>query len=105
MGSTLISVRGGGRWHRLVVVIHSCCRPFLSLFVAVRCSLPSIFVPVHHALLNGFASLALRLAMGDVDSGVAALVGWACVQSWPVVFVGGCRLRVVVSFAHLCCHY
>ena len=75
MGSALVSVRGGGRWCRLVVVIRSRCRPSLSPFVAVRCSLLFIFVLVCHALLNGFASLALRLAMGEVHGGVVTLVG------------------------------
>ena len=101
MGSALISVRGGGRWHRLVVVTRSHCHPFLSSFVAVHRSLLSIFILVHHALLNGFSSLALHLVMGDVDGGVVALVGWACVQSWPSVHVGGfhgCSL----SFAGHC---
>ena len=91
MGSALVSVRGGGRWCRLIVVIRPRCCPFLSLFVAGRCSLLSIFVLVRRTLLNGIASLALRLATGDVHSGVVALVGWACVQSWPVVHVGGFR--------------
>ena len=83
MGSTLISIHGGGHWRCLVVVIRFCCRPFLSLFIAVRCLLLSIFILVHHALLNGFASLALRLAMGGIDGGVVALVG--------------CRVRTYVA--------
>ena len=101
MGSALVSICGGGRGRRLVVVIHSRCRPFLSSFVAVHGSLLSIFVLVRRAFLNGFASLGLRLAMGVVNGGVVALVGWACVQSWPVVHVGdfrGCSL----SFACRC---
>ena len=99
MGSALVSVRGGGRWCHLVVghlviVIRSRCRPFLS-FVAVhlRSSLSRV--------VNGFALLALRLAIGDVDGGVVALVGWACVQSWPVVRMGGFR-GCSLSFAGRC---
>ena len=101
VGSALVSVRGGGRERRLVVVIRSRCRPFLSSFVAVCGSLLSIFVLVCRAFLNGFASLALRLAMGDVHGGVVALVGWACVQLWLVVGVGGFR-GCSLSFAGRC---
>ena len=61
----------------------------------------SVFVLVRRALLNRFASLALRLVMGVVNGGVVALVGWACVQSWPVVRVGGfCGSSL--SFARCC---
>ena len=76
----------------VLVVVRSCrC----SLFVAVRlCSSLS-------RVVNGFASLVLRLAMGDVDGGVVALVGLACVQSWPVVRVGGFR-GCSLSFAGRC---
>ena len=77
-----------------VLVIVRCC----PLFVAVHRSLLSVFVLVRRALLNCFVSLALRLAMGVVNSGVVALVGWACVQLWPVVHVGdfrGCLLSFV----------
>ena len=95
MGSAVVSVPGGGRWRRLVVVIRSRCRPFLSSFAAVRLrSCPS-------RVVKSFASLALRLAMGVVNGGVVALVEWACVQSWPVVHMGdfhGCSL----SFACRC---
>ena len=101
VGSALVSVRGGGRGRRLVVVIRSRCRLFLLSFVAVRGSLLSIFVLVRCAFLNGFASLALCLAMGDVHGGVVALVGWACVQSWPLVCVGGFR-GCSLSFAGRC---
>ena len=101
MGSALVSIHGGGRWCRLIIIIRPRCRPFLSLFVAGRCSLLSIFVLVRRTLLNGIASLALRLAMGDVHGGVVALVGWACVQSWPVVRVGSFRVWLL-SFAGRC---
>ena len=80
-----------------VLVVVRCC-PW---FVAVHRSLLSISILVCRALLNGFASLALRLAMGDVHGGVVALVGWACVQSWPVVCVGGFR-GCSLSFAGRC---
>ena len=83
----------------VLVVVCSChCCP---LFVAVHRSLLSVFILVHRALLNHFASLALCLAMGDVNGGVVALVGWACVQSWPVVCVGGFR-GCSLSFAGRC---
>ena len=75
----------------VLVVVHS-CRRSLSVAVHLRSS-PS--------RVNGFASLASRLAMGDVDSGVVVLVGWACVQSWPVVRVGGFR-GCLLSFAGCC---
>ena len=108
VGSALVSVRGGGHGRRLVVVIHSRCRPFLSSFVAVRGSLLSIFVLVRHAFLNGFASLVLRLAMGDVHGGVVALVVGVCPVvaggvrwwvSWVLVVVCGslCPLHVLVG--------
>ena len=70
-----------------ILVVVQCC----PLFVAVHCSLLSIFVLVRRALLNGLELLALCLAMGDINSGVVTLVGWVCVQTWPVVRVGGFR--------------
>ena len=55
VGSALVSIRGSGRGRRLVIVIRSRCRPFLSSFIAVRGSLlsiirccPSPFLSVAH---------------------------------------------------------
>ena len=48
-----------------------------SLLFIVRCC-PS-FVHVCHTLLCGFVSLALHLAMGEVDSGGHAWFSWALV--------------------------
>ena len=80
------------------------CRPLLLLSVAVRrgllfivCCCPSS-VLVRRALLHGFASLALRLAMGEVDGGGLALVG---IQSWTVVGVD-CFRGCWLSFAGCC---
>ena len=72
------------------------------LFVAVHRSLLSVFVRVRRALLSRFPSLAWRLVMGDVDGGVVASVGQACVQSWPMVGVG-CFRRRWLSFAGSLC--
>ena len=61
-----------------------CCPLLLSsiavgrglLFIIRHCPL---FVHVCRALLRGFASLALRLAMGEVDSGGRTWFSWALV--------------------------
>ena len=85
----------------VLVVVRSCC--CCLLFVAVHCSLLSVFILVCRMLLNCFAPLALRLVMGDINSGVVALVGWVGVESGPVVRMGGfhgCSL----SFAGRCVH-
>ena len=61
------------------------CRMLLSSSIAVRrgllfivCCCPSSIL-VHRVLLRGFALLALRLAMGEVDGGGRGLLSWALV--------------------------
>ena len=83
------------------------CRPLLSSSVVVR--RPLLFslrccpssVLVRGALLRGVASLALRLAMGEVDVGER---GWF---SWALVVVCGllrpCRVFVAVVSRSRCC--
>ena len=108
MGSTLVSIRGG---RALVSLCH--CYPFsLSfilavvhcclLFVAVHCSLLSIFVIFCRVLLSHFLLLAWHLAMGDIDGGVVTSVGRVCVQLWPVVGVGGVRGCWLLFAGSLC---
>ena len=91
MGSAVISICGGGCWHHFVVIIRFRCHLFLLSFVAVHCSLLSIFILVSHIFLSHFALLAWRLVMGDVDGGAVTLVGWVGGQSRLVVGVGGFR--------------
>ena len=108
-----IAIHGGGLWHHLAIVIHFC-------------SLLLLFIHVCHTLINCFASLALRLVLGDVGGASHQMpVGgwWWCHISWvdvcPVMAGHGrgwfswalvvvctllCRLHVVVSSAHFCCH-
>ena len=83
------------------------CRPLLSSSVVVRRPLLFILrscpssVLVRRALLHGVASLALRLAMGEVDGGER---GWF---SWALVVVCGflhpCRVFVAVVRRSWCC--
>ena len=72
--------------------------------IAVHCGLLFIVhccpssVLVRRVLLRGFASLALHLAMGEVDDGGLALVG---IQLWMVVGVG-CVHGRWLSFVGCC---
>ena len=104
VGSPIVAVRRGGRRRRLVVVIRFVVvrcyrRPLLSSSVAVRRGLLFIvrccpsFVRVRRALLRGFASLALRLAMGEVDGAGRAWFSWALVVVCGVLH----PLRVLVA--------
>ena len=98
VGSTLLAVHRGGRRRRLVVVIRfvvvRCCRrPLLSSCAAVR----RPFLSVARCV----ASLALRLAMGEVDGGER---GWF---SGALVVVRGLlrpfRFFVAVVRRSWCC--
>ena len=83
------------------------CRPLLSASVVVRRPLLFIlrccpsFVLVRRALLRGVASLALRLAMGEVDGGERGWFSWVLV----VVFrlLGPFRVFVAVVRQPWCC--
>ena len=92
MGSALVSVHGGERWRRFIVVRSCRC-----LLLSVVCCCP-LFTAIH---LRSWL-LAWHLAMGDVDGGVVASVGRVCVQSWLMVGVG-CFHRRWLSFAGSLC--
>ena len=86
-----------------VAVVVRCCASSVvvrrPLLFSLRCCPSSVLV--RGALLRGVASLALRLAMGEVDVGER---GWF---SWALVVVCGllrpCRVFVAVVSRSRCC--